>query len=615
MAGTVLTGITSLLLMGGALHAALDGRQELALAPSALGGNAMARDASPERKVDRPHGLVAVQPVSERILQVPTLTRQADGNVIRKRPFAYATAPLAVDVPGLPSYPSFDPLNVFRSARDDGTALGRSDLIYAADVESEVRLVEEPFPLTGARFASGQAIAAGDAEAAVRAVRDRLGEDDPQVALTAYMDATRFSLDEDAVPASAIGISIVAQNVSAVPPASLPGQMRESGEEVIALARPQSLKAALSSMQLSADPLARMVETLRGEGVKVDALPAGTRLRAAWERDGAGEGERLPRRLSLYRDGRHLLSVALADSGQVVAATPPPPVPAVLARSQETERQRTLSGADLPTVWDGIHRAALSQGLTKDHARRIARTVAFDVDFRGKVKPRDHLEVFYSLAEGAEQPSAQSEILYIGLSMGGRERSYYRFRPKADGPVGYYDAEGRSGRKFLLRQPVPNGKFRSGFGMRRHPITRRQKMHQGVDFSAPRGTPILAAGDGVIDKIGWAGGYGRQLILRHANGYKTSYNHMHRFARGMKKGSRVRQGQVIGSVGSTGFSTGPHLHYEMLVNGARVNPMKIRLPQGDALKGKALREFQRERARIDALIRRGRRADTTVASL
>ena len=164
----------------------------------------------------------------------------------------------------------------------------------------------------------------------------------------------------------------------------------------------------------------------------------------------------------------------------------------------------------------------------------------------------DSLEVFLSMEEGLQQASEKSEILYIGLTLAGKLRRYYRFRSGEDGGVDYYDENGKSAKKFLMRKPVPNGRFRSGFGPRRHPISRVVKMHQGVDFSAPRGTPIIAAGDGVVEQAKWNSGYGRQTIIRHANGYKTSYSHQHRLSKGIRPGTRVRQGQIIGQVGSTG---------------------------------------------------------------
>lgn len=186
--------------------------------------------------------------------------------------------------------------------------------------------------------------------------------------------------------------------------------------------------------------------------------------------------------------------------------------------------------------------------------------------------------------------------------MRGETRKFYRFRTPDDGVVDYYDETGRSAKKFLMRKPIRNGRFRSGFGMRRHPILGYKRMHKGVDWAAPRGTPLMAAGDGTIVEAGWKSGYGRWIKIRHANGYESGYAHQQKFAPGIAKGVRVTQGQVIGYVGTTGLSTGPHLHYELRVNGRLVDPMRIRLPRGRTLDGAILRAFERERARIEALM-------------
>jgi murein DD-endopeptidase MepM/ murein hydrolase activator NlpD len=200
----------------------------------------------------------------------------------------------------------------------------------------------------------------------------------------------------------------------------------------------------------------------------------------------------------------------------------------------------------------------------------------------------------------------------VRATFGGNSRNFYRFQME-DGTVDYFDEDGRSARQFLLRNPVPNGKFRSGFGARRHPILGYVRMHTGVDWAAPRGTPIIAAGNGTVEKAGWSGGYGRQTIIRHANGYETSYNHQSGIASGVVPGARVRQGQVIGYVGSTGLSTGPHLHYELIVNGNKVDPMRVRLPNGKVLKGPELEAFKKEKERIDELLREDSRNPLKVA--
>jgi murein DD-endopeptidase MepM/ murein hydrolase activator NlpD len=267
--------------------------------------------------------------------------------------------------------------------------------------------------------------------------------------------------------------------------------------------------------------------------------------------------------------------------------------------------QLLSASARLPSNYDAIYRAALSEGLNTALAARLIRIFAFDIDYNSAISPSDELSFFVSLEEGQEKPSERSEILFASIKNGSLERKYYRFRDPNTGEVDYYDETGKSAKKFLLRQPVPNGKFRSPFGTRFHPILRYRKMHWGVDWAAPRGTPILAAGNGMIESAGWESGYGKQTVIRHANGYVTSYSHQSRIPENIKPGTRVRQGQIIGYVGSTGLSTGPHLHYEVTVNGTKVDPMRIRLPKGQELKGKDLALFAAERDRLDALLIEG----------
>ena len=242
--------------------------------------------------------------------------------------------------------------------------------------------------------------------------------------------------------------------------------------------------------------------------------------------------------------------------------------------------------------------------MTTEMTEKIVRMLASSVDYQARLKPTDSLEALFSVDEETREAGEDSELLFIYASIGNNSVGLYRFRNPEDGSVDYYDEEGRSARQFLLRNPLPNGRFRSGFGMRRHPILGYRRMHTGVDWSAPRGTPIIAAGNGVVEKAGWnKGGYGKQTIIRHPNGYVSSYSHQTRIAKGVSPGKRVRQGQVIGYVGSTGLSTGPHLHYELIVNGTKVDPMRVRLPDGKSLSGETLETFQRERQRIDRLIK------------
>jgi murein DD-endopeptidase MepM/ murein hydrolase activator NlpD len=193
-------------------------------------------------------------------------------------------------------------------------------------------------------------------------------------------------------------------------------------------------------------------------------------------------------------------------------------------------------------------------------------------------------------------------VRYVSLTVSGETKRYYHYQTADDGTYDYYDETGKSAKKFLVRKPVPIGIMRSGFGERNHPLLHYMKTHTGVDWAAPFGTPIFAAGNGAVEEIGVKGGYGKYIRLRHANGYETAYGHMTAFARGLNVGSRVRQGQVIGFVGSTGLSTGAHVHFEILVNDRFVDPMRIKLPRGRVLDGISLALFQKNREQLDSLM-------------
>ena len=208
-----------------------------------------------------------------------------------------------------------------------------------------------------------------------------------------------------------------------------------------------------------------------------------------------------------------------------------------------------------------------------------------------------------------------NQLLYTSITVNGHKRSFYRFRTP-DGKIDYYDRNGNSAKKFLMRKPVRSNRVRlaSGFGYRIHPVLHVRKLHTGTDWAAPTGTPILAAGDGTVVYAGRRGGYGNYIRIRHANGYQTAYAHQHHFAKGMKVGLRVRQGQVIGYIGTTGRSTGPHLHFEVLVNNKFVNAMTIPVPRGLKIKGHQLTKFLQERDRIDELMSRDP-VTTKVASM
>ena len=246
-----------------------------------------------------------------------------------------------------------------------------------------------------------------------------------------------------------------------------------------------------------------------------------------------------------------------------------------------------------------LYTTARDRGVPENVINEVTRAFSFDLDFQRQVKSGDRFEIFYG--EPLSGSSKKRKVLHFAtLKVKGKPKTYFRFTTK-DGRTRYYDAKGRSSSKSLMRTPISGARISSGFGMRRHPILGYTKMHTGVDFAVPRGTPIRAAGSGVVEFAKWRGAYGRAVILKHSKGYSTLYAHMHRFASGLRRGQRVRQGQVIGYVGTTGRSTGPHLHYEVRRNNKPINPKRIRVSGTVKLKGKELEAFKRHTSRILAL--------------
>ncbi len=248
-----------------------------------------------------------------------------------------------------------------------------------------------------------------------------------------------------------------------------------------------------------------------------------------------------------------------------------------------------------------LFETARNQGMPVEAVVDLIHLFSFDVDFQREIRIGDSFEVLYdSYYDQSGALAKTGPLRYAAMVLRGKRLEFYRFIGE-DGREDHFDAEGKSVRRALLRTPVDGARISSGYGMRKHPILGYSRMHRGVDFAAPRGTPIYAAGNGTIERLGRNGGYGKYIRIRHNGTYKTAYAHMRSYAKGLKRGARVKQGQVIGYVGSTGNSTGPHLHYEVLVNNKQVNPRKIKLPSGRALKGEELAAFQKEREEIDRL--------------
>lgn len=250
-------------------------------------------------------------------------------------------------------------------------------------------------------------------------------------------------------------------------------------------------------------------------------------------------------------------------------------------------------------IHSSLYVAGVEAGLQQSTLADLIHIFSFDVDFQRDIRQGDEFALmFEEYRDDGGRMVKSGNVLVAEMMLSGQKTRLYRYKTK-DGRIDYYDAKGKSVRKALLRTPIDGARISSGFGKRRHPILGYTRMHKGLDFAARRGTPIYAAGDGVVDFAGRKGGYGKYVRIRHTGTYKTAYAHMHRYGKGVRTGRRVRQGQIIGYVGSTGRSTGPHLHYEVHKNGRQVNPRSIKLPSGRKLTGTELRAFKTYRTTID----------------
>ena len=316
-------------------------------------------------------------------------------------------------------------------------------------------------------------------------------------------------------------------------------------------------------------------------------------------------GEVEPTSFSIFTESHeHVVSVRRNDTGEFVASREPA-TGAINLRISDGDSDDDGNSGRTSSLYGSVYHAGLLQNVPPETIQEILRVHAYDIDFGHRVRAGDSVEFFFDFASENVADGAPGELLYTQITSGGIISKFYRFRT-GDGEIDYYDEHGNNSKQFLMRKPVRGADVRltSGFGMRYHPLLNRPRMHGGVDWASPPGTPILAAGRGTIEFAARNGQYGNYVRIRHANGYHTSYAHMQRFARGVKEGAQVRQGQVIGYIGTTGLSSGPHLHFEVLVNKRRVDPMSIQVPHERQLTGRDLAEFQRERARVDELIRR-----------
>ena len=601
--GTVLTGLCGAALMAGAVYASLDGEAYFAAGPERVGaitrtsaGNVFgARVAANARKSDR-LPLAGEINSARQVVRVSTTARAGDRETVRVRPYIRVASNLSLTTSELSAnIPPFNPQRLLAESAGGAVA---EDGAAGAEPDPEVSFVTRDLVSVLPRVKVAAVVPVEDVVARVRDAATWSGGTLERPTLASLPNGPlAYAASPD--PYRGFEARIVPENVTLFPKTGTQVTGGNSwNERLVVVKKGESASTILRDLGATADEIRGFVGAL-GQRGRDGGLKEGQKLRILLS--AAAPGQRMqPVRVMVLGESAIEAVAAQSDTGKYVAVD----VQQMGAGVQEAEEDDE-NDSNAVRLYQSLYETALRNQVPRPVIDDLVRVYSYDVDFQRRTQPGDGFEVFYA---GEDEPAAtadtKSEVLYASLTVGGEIKKYYRYQTSDDGAFDYYDETGKSAKKFLVRKPVIAGIMRSGFGFRKHPILGYLKMHTGIDWAAPNGTPIYASGNGVVEKSGWESGYGKYVRLRHTNGYETAYGHMSGFARGIKPGVRVRQGQVIGYVGSTGLSTGAHLHYEIMVNGHFVDPMRIKLPRGRVLDGTLLAGFERERDRIDGIMAR-----------
>ena len=604
LSGTILTGLCGAALMGGAVFAALDGQAHFAANPerveTALRGSLGTRVTA--RKSDR------LPPVGEtnaarQIIRTTAMVRVGEREVPRVKPFVRVSSNLALAVTELSAnIPRFNPQRLLANIDDEEIA---SEEHPDAAPDAEVSFVTRDLGGAMPRLRLAALLPLDEVMARVRDAANWTGSVPAKFTLASVNPGRLAYAPEPAGGAAGaaggaadpyVGFEarIVPENITLLAKTAVQATGGNgSNDRIIVIKKGDTLASILRDVGATADEI-KAIAALFGQRGRDGNLKDGQKLRVLLA--AAGRTQRLqPVRVMLVGETAIEAVVALSDLGRYVAVD----VQSAETTAAEADDEEDDDGTGV-RLYESVYETALRNQVPRSVIDEIVRIYSYDVDFQRRARPGDSFEVLFSGEE--EGADSKPDVLFASLTVGGEAKKYYRYVSPDDGIVDYYDETGKSAKKFLVRKPVNDGIMRSGFGSRRHPILGYTKMHTGVDWAAPMGTPIYASGNGMVEKAGWESGYGKYIRLKHNNGYETAYGHMTAFARGMEPGVKVRQGQVIGFVGSTGQSTGPHVHYEILVNSRFVDPMRIKLPRGRVLDGTILAAFEHERDRFDGMM-------------
>lgn len=600
LSGTVMTGLTSVLLMGAALYVSFQGQDTFSTAYAALQLAAPRIDQPVSTDLTSKTSRLRPVAATRSDLEVveASIRQVVDGReIIKNQPFTRVRATLATTATSLSSdAPSYDPVAILNATQPlEAMALDLNADVYGTDVDGEVAVRQAAMPID---FVPSRAISDQVAADFVRGMAEATFFTDAPSPTLAYA-ALGPSLASLATPSAENGLSGVAENVTVVPKSTLVGDKGQGRTERFLTVR--EIGPLSDTLVRNGFTMAQvaMVENTLANLIPAGGLPAGIRLRILYGPLTSDPNSLVPYRMSIYRpEGAsgepHIATVALSDSGQYVVGLQPDWV------EFPEEDVEQINVGNLPTVYRSIWETGRKHDLDDDTIQRIIAMFAYDVDMTKRISAGDTIE----LLETGTTPEAKPDLLYVALTLGGTKRELYRFATP-DGTVDFFDPSGETGKRFLNRRPLEGGgTLRSRFGYRVHPIFKTRRLHTGVDLAAPTGTPIYAAGDGVISYYRWQSGYGNKIEIQHVNGYETAYGHLSRFVDGLGVGTQVRQGQLIGYVGSTGQSTGPHLHFEILINGNYVDALSVKLPKDNVLAPQHREAFAQTMTQINELMAR-----------
>jgi murein DD-endopeptidase MepM/ murein hydrolase activator NlpD len=593
--GTVLTALCGAALMGGAVYAALDREANFAAIPerieAALRGSFGGADRSAPRKADR-LPTASESSGGRQVIRVPAVTRVGEREVVRMRQYVRVMTNLSLTTSELSAnIPPFDPRKLLASL-DSETAT--AEAISLAEPDAEISFVMRDLSPILPRLKIAAVLPLDQALAGVREAASWGGMGIARPAPAALAGRTRlaYAPENGHDPYAGFEARIVPENITLLPKTTSQTTGGNSwNERTVLVKRGETIGSILRSVGATPDEIKAIAQALGPRG-RDGRLKEGHKLRILLSPTPTQRMQ--PIRVIVANESAIEAVAALSDTGKYVS------VDVQSADTQVAEAEED-DGSGVP-LYQSVYETALRQNVPRHVIDEVVRIYSYDVDFQRRIQPGDSFELLYNGDDDGSDPKA--EVLYAALTLSGEVKRLYRFQTSDDGVVDYYDEGGKSAKKFLVRKPLGPGIMRSGYGWRRHPILGYSKMHTGVDWAAPLGTPIYSSGNGTVEKAGWEAGYGKYVRVRHNNGYQTAYGHMSAYARNIQPGTRVRQGQIIGFVGSTGLSTGPHLHYEVLVNSRFVDPMRIKLPRGRVLEGPVLASFDRDRSYLDTLMNR-----------